>query len=119
MVVDATVVRACDGAKFSAAIRDLQRLDLLGAMVGEAVLQVDASKRRRELAQIGRRRTDEARKLPEAPMGRRDRCLGIRKDERELLRIVAMSLDADGGPLDRPRPALLGPAFHRGVKLGQ
>ena len=43
------VVRAGDGAQLRAAIGGLQHLDLLGEVVGQAVLQVDTSKRRWEL----------------------------------------------------------------------
>ena len=58
MVVDAAIIRAGDGAQFRAPVFGFQRLDLLGSVRGEPVLQVDARKRRRELAQIGRRRAD-------------------------------------------------------------
>ena len=104
-------------AQFSATVGDFHRFDLLGAVVGQAILQVDACERRRELTQIGRRRADEARELAEAPMGRRDRCLGVRQNERELLGIVAMGLDPDRRALDCARPALLGAAFYRGVEV--
>ena len=58
VVVDAAIIRAGDGAQFRAPVFGFQRLDLLGSVRGEPVLQVDARKRRRELAQIGRRRAD-------------------------------------------------------------
>ena len=73
VVVDAAVVGPGDGAQFDAAVFDLQRLDLFGAMGGQAILQIDAGQRRRKLAQIGGRRADQAGELAEAPMGRRDR----------------------------------------------
>ena len=73
MVEDPAIVRTGDGAKLNAAVLDLERLDLLGAVRGQAVLQVDAGERRRELAQISGRRADQACKLAEAPVRRRDR----------------------------------------------
>ncbi len=117
MIVDAAIVRTGDGAQLGATVGNLHRLDLFRAVIGEAVLQVDARKRRGELAQIGRRRADEACELAEAPMGRRNGCVRIGQNERELLGIVAMGLDADRGALDRPRLAPLGPALHRGVEV--
>ncbi len=49
MVVDAAVIWAGDGAQLDAAILDFQRLDLLSTVRAEAVLQIDARERRREL----------------------------------------------------------------------
>lgn len=77
MVVDAAIVRAGDSAQFGASPGsgsgagsiDLQNFDLLGAVVREAILQVDGRQRRRKLAQIGPRDVDEASMLAEAPMG--------------------------------------------------
>ena len=112
MVVDAAIVGSGDCAQFRVAVFDRQRLDLLGAVVGQAVLQVDAGKRRGKLVQIVRGRADKARELPEAPMGRRDGRLGVRKDEREPLWFVAMCFDSVRGALDRPRIAPFGSALH-------
>ena len=81
MVEDAAIVRAGDGAQLDAAVLDLQRLDLLGAMRGQAVLQIDAGERRRQLAQIGRRRADQAGELAEAPVRRRHRRLRARQHQ--------------------------------------
>jgi hypothetical protein len=64
---------AVAGGQLDAAVLYLQRPHQLGAVRGETVLQADACKRRRKLAQVGRRRTDQARELAEAPMGRRNR----------------------------------------------
>ena len=72
VVEDAAIVRAGDGAQFDAAVLDLQRLHLLGAVRGQAVLQIDAGERGRELAQIGGRCADQARQLAEAPVCRCD-----------------------------------------------
>ena len=79
MVVDATIIRAGDGAKLHPAVIDFKRLDLLGAMRGQAVLQIDPGERRRELAQISGGRADERSKLTEAPVGRRDWRFGARQ----------------------------------------
>jgi hypothetical protein len=115
MVVDPAIVRAGDGAQLGSPIFGFQRLDLLGSVRGKPVLQIDAGKRRGKLAQIGRRRTNQAGELAEAPMGRRDRRIGVRQDECQVFRIVAMGFDADRRALDRPRAAALGAAFHRGI----
>jgi hypothetical protein len=58
VVVDAAVIGPDDGAELLAAVLRLQRLHLLGAMRGEPVLQIDRRERRRDLAQVGRRRAD-------------------------------------------------------------
>ncbi len=50
MVVDAAIIRTGDRTQLGATVRDLHSLDLLGAVVGEAVLQVDAGERRGKLA---------------------------------------------------------------------
>ena len=42
MVKDPAIVWAGDGTKLNAAIVGLKRLDLFGAIGGEAILQVDA-----------------------------------------------------------------------------
>ena len=72
MVPDAAIVRAGDGAKLDPAVLGLQRLHQLGAVRQQAVLQIDAGQRRRQIAQIARRRADQAAKLAETPMGGRD-----------------------------------------------
>jgi hypothetical protein len=63
VVVDAAIVRACDSAQFGTPIAGFQCLDLLGPVVRQPVLQVDARQRRGQLPQIGRGRADEARDL--------------------------------------------------------
>jgi hypothetical protein len=50
MVEDPTVIRPGDGAQLHAAVVDLQRLDLFGAMGGQAILKIDAGERRGKLA---------------------------------------------------------------------
>jgi len=50
MVVDAAIVGAGDGAQLDAAILDLQGFDLLGAMRGQAILQIDTGERGGELS---------------------------------------------------------------------
>ena len=61
MVMDPAIVGAGHRAQFGAAILGLKSLHLLSAVVGQAVLQVDPRQRRRQLAQVGRRRADDAR----------------------------------------------------------
>jgi hypothetical protein len=73
VVEDAAIIRPSDGPQLDATVFDFEGLHLLGAMRSQAVLEVNASQRRGKLAQIGRRRADQAGELTEAPMGRRDR----------------------------------------------
>ena len=113
-----TIVRAGDGAELHPAVIDLKRLDLLGAMRGQAVLQIDAGERRRKLPQISGGRADERGELAEAPMGRRDRRFGARQHERQTVGIIAGRLDPDGGAFDRPGPATLGAAADGGEQFG-
>ena len=117
VVVDAAIVGAGHGAQLRAAIRDLHGLDLLGAVVGQTVLQVDPRQRRGQLPQIGRRRADEAGELAEGPMRRRDRLICARQDKSQLLRVVAMRLDPDRRTLHRARPAPLRPALDDGEEI--
>ena len=73
MVVYAAIVGAGHCAQFDASILNLKGFDQLGTMGGQPVLKIDSGKRRWELAQIGSRRTDKTRELPEAPVGRHKR----------------------------------------------
>ena len=73
VIPDAAVVGAGDGAQLDPAVVGLQRLHQLGAVRQQPVLQVDAGERRRKLAQVARRRADQAAHLAEGPVGRRDR----------------------------------------------
>jgi len=58
MIEDAAVAGAGDGPQLDAAVFDLKRLDLLCAVRGQAVLEVDVGERGRELPEVGRwRRT--------------------------------------------------------------
>ena len=107
MVENSPVIRARNRSKLKTAVFDLQRFDLLGAVRGKAILQIDAGERCRQLTQIGRGRTDKAGKLTEAPMCRRDGCVGIRQHERQSLGIVARSFDADRLAFDDPGLAAL------------
>ena len=118
MVVDAAIVRAGDGAQLDPAVVGLERLDLLGPMRGQPVLQVDAGERRRELAQIGGGRADQRGELAEAPVGGRDRRFGARQHQRQAVGVVAARLDPDGGAFDGPRPAALGAAADGREQLG-
>ena len=90
MVVYAAIVGAGDRAQFNASILNLERLDQLGTMRGQPVLKVDAGERCWQLPQIGSRRADKARELPEAPVGRRKRHIFARQHQRQPLGIVAV-----------------------------
>ena len=72
MIVNPAIVGTGDSMQLNAAVVDLERLDLLGAMRTQPILQIDAGERRRKLTQICRWRADETRELTEAPMRRRD-----------------------------------------------
>jgi len=119
VIPDAPVVGARDGAKFGPAIVRLEQLHLFAAMREQAVLHIDAGKGCGERAQIGRRRPHQARELPERPVGRRDRRVVTRRDQREHFRILTARLDTDRPALDDPRCCLIGPAAHAGVKVGE
>ena len=119
VVVDTAIVGTGDGPQFSASVGGLEHLDLLGPVRGQAVLQVDPRKRRRKLAQIGRRCTHKAGELAEAPMGRGNRRVGSGHDQRQRLRIVAAGLDADRRTLDYARPAAVRAALDRRLKRRQ
>ncbi len=58
-------------------------------------MQVDGSQWGRKLAQVGRRCADEARKLAEAPMGRRNGLVRARETQGETFVILAPGFDAD------------------------
>ena len=116
MIVDPAIVGAGHGAQFQAAsgtaIFGLERLDLLGAVRSQSILQVDRSKWRRKLTQIGRGCPDLAGQLAEAPMGRRNRRVGAGQNQRKTLGIAAVRLDMDQGAFDDAGAATLGAAAH-------
>ena len=116
MVVDPAVVGAGHGAQFEAApgnwIVGFERLDLLGSVGGQPVLQIDRGERRRKLAQIGSRSAYLAGQLPKAPVGWRHRCLGTRQHESQAFRIIAVCFDMDQRRLDHARPAPVRPTAH-------
>ena len=72
MVKDPAIVRTGDGAKRDAIIAGLERLDLFGAIGGQAILQIGSCERRRELPQVRGRSPDLAYKLAETPVGGRE-----------------------------------------------
>jgi hypothetical protein len=89
MIVNPAIVGTGDCAQLNAAVVDLERLDLLGAMRAQPILQIDAGERRGQLTQICRGRADETRELAEAPMRRRDWRIGTRQQERKLFGMLA------------------------------
>ena len=119
MVEDAAIVRAGDGAQFDTAVIGFERLDLLGPIGRQAILQVDGGERRRELAQIGGRRADQAGQLAEAPMGRGDRRIRAGKDQRQAFRVAAVRLHMDECAFHDTRPAAVGPVANGMRQLGQ
>ena len=118
MVVDAPIVRAGDGAKLHPSVISLERLDLLGAMRGQPVLQIDPGERRRELAQISGGCAHQRGELAEAPVGGCDGRFGARQHESQAVGVVAGRLDADGGAFDRPGPAAFGAAADGREQIG-
>ncbi len=52
VVPDAAIVRPGDRAQFGAPVIGLKALDQLGAMVGQAILQIDPGQRRGKLAHV-------------------------------------------------------------------
>ena len=113
VVKDAAIVGAGHGAQFRAAIFRLERLDLLGAVVGQAVLKVDSRQRRRQLPQVRRRSANDAGNLAEGPMRRRDRLMCLRQHQVQPLGVIARGLDPDIRRLHDPAAAALGAALHR------
>ena len=119
MIVDAPIVRSGDGAQLDAAGVGLQRLDLLGAVRGQAILQVDSRERGGELAKIGGWRPDLGGQLAEAPVSRRDGSLGAGQDQRQPLGIAAARFDMDERGFDHTRPAALRPVPHRAGQVAE
>ncbi len=112
MVMDATIVGAGHRAQFGAPVFGLEGLDLLGAVIGQAVLQVDACQRRGQLPQVGGRSTDDAGKLAERPVRGCNRFMRFRKDQVQPLSAVARGFHPDVCRLHHPAAAALGAAFH-------
>ena len=119
MVPDPAIVGAGHRTQLGPPVLGLQRLHQLAAMREQPVLEIDAGKRRGELAQIARWRADEAGELPERPMGRRDRFVTAGHDQRQALGIVAARLDPHLARLDRPGGGALRPRQGCGVQLAQ
>ena len=119
MVPDAAIVRPGDGAQLGPAALGLERLDHLGTMRQQAVLEIDAGERRRQLAQIAGRRADEAAQLAEAPVRGRNWGLAAGDDQLQPLGVVAPRLDADRAALQGPRRSAIRPRPHRGIEVRQ
>ena len=119
MIEDAAIVGPGDRAQLDASVLHLEGFDQFATMRGEPVLKVDGSERRRKLSQIGGRRADHGGELAEAPVGRRERHVAARHDQRQSLRIVAPRFHADCRALRGPRSASLGSAGHGTEQLRQ
>ena len=86
---------------------------MLGPVIEQSVLQIDAGERRRKLTQIGGGRADQAGELTEAPVGWRDRRVSLGQHQFQPLGVVARRLHADGLALDDARLAAFGSVLHR------
>jgi len=64
------------------------------------------------MPQIGRRRSDEAGELTEAPMGRGDRRIRAGQHQRQTLGIVAARLQPDRRTFEGSGAATFGPSMH-------
>ena len=119
MVVDAAVIGAGDGAQVDAAVVGFQRLDLLGPVGREAVLQVDPRQRGGKLPQVRRGRPDHAGQLAEGPMRGCHGRLGTGQHQRQPLGVVAARLHLDRGALDDARAAARGTGAHGLGQFGE
>jgi hypothetical protein len=117
--MDAPVVGAGHGAKLKAAIIRGVGLHHLGAMVGQAVLEIDAGDRRRQLAQIAGRGADQMTELPKTPMGGGDRLGLARQHESEPVRVISGCLDPHLTALERAGPRVIGARLHGAVQISE
>jgi hypothetical protein len=117
VVVDTAVFGSGHRTQFEAAGIGFQRFDLLRAMAGQAILQVDARKCRRQLAQIAGGSADQARKLAEAPMRRRYRLGPPRQDQRQPLGIIAARLHPYRPAFHGPRSGALRSSVNRRIQI--
>jgi hypothetical protein len=72
VVPDSAIFDARRRAQFGSTILGLKQLNLFAAMMEQPVLKINPRKRRRQVAQIGSGRPDQARQLSERPVCRRD-----------------------------------------------
>ena len=119
MIEDAAVIRPGDGAQLEPTGIGFERLDLLRPIGRQAILQVDRGQRRRELAQICGRRTDQAGQLAEAPVRGCNRRICARQDERQPLRVAAVRLHMDERAFHNARAAAIGAVADGARQLGQ
>ena len=117
MVMDAAVVGASHRAQFGATVFRLEGFHLLGAMVGQTVLQVDPCQRRGQLSQIRCRGPNDAGKLAKSPMRGRDRFVRFRQHQVQPLGVVESGLDPDIRRLHHAAAAAVGPTFHIGPEI--
>ena len=115
--MDAAIVGSGDRAQFGAAVCGLESLHLLGAVVGQAILQVDPRQRRGQLPQVGGRSADDAGKLAERPMRGRNRFMRFRQHQMQPLGVIARGLDPDIRRLHHSAAAAVGPTFHIGPEI--
>ena len=112
VIPDATVVGSGDRAQLDAAIVSLQRLDQLGAVRRQPVLEIDARQRCRKLTQVARRSADEPAELAEGPVRRHNRRSASGNCQREAADIVHPSVDPYRPGFDRAGGSARGPHAH-------
>jgi len=95
MIPNPPIVRPGHGPKIDAPVIGFQGLDEFGAVVQQAVLQVDRRQGRGQLPQVPGRCADQRRQLAETPMGGGHRIGATGGDQGQGFHIVAGRFDAD------------------------
>ena len=118
-VEDPAIFRSGRRAQFGATILGLEQFDLLAPVVDQPMLQVDAGKRGRQLAQIRGRGTDETCYLAKGPVSGCKRSIIARRHQHQPLWIVAFRLDPDRPAFNDTRGRTVRAAAHGIIKTGQ
>src|SRR5215211_431377 len=117
--MDAPVVGAGHGAKLKAALVRGVGLDHLAAMVGQAVLEIDAGDRRRELAQVAGRGADQLTELPKTPVRRNNRLGLTRQHESEPVRVISGCLDPHRAAVERAGARAIGAGLYGAMQISE
>src|SRR5215213_4410695 len=117
--MDAPVVGAGHGAKLRAALVCGVGLDHLAAMVGQAVLEIDAGDGCRQLAQVAGRGADQLTELPKTPVRRSNRLGLTRQHESEPVRVSSGCLDPHLAAVERAGARALGPGLHSAMQSSE
>ena len=80
------------------------------------MLEIDASQRRRQLAEVAGGRTDESAELAERPVGGGDQFGTAGDREPQAADVIGARLDAEGLGLDGSRGGAFGAVAHRVVQ---